>query len=46
MINFFVLFIGIIIGYAIAAICIISSMESKKGRKDRFLIISRKGVMR
>ena len=33
MINFFVLFIGIIIGYAIATICIISSMESKKEEK-------------
>ncbi|EDP11313.1 hypothetical protein EUBDOL_01233 [Amedibacillus dolichus DSM 3991] len=33
MINFVILFIGIIIGYAIAAICIISSMESKKEEK-------------
>lgn len=33
MINFFILFVGIIIGYAIAAICIISSMESKKEEK-------------
>lgn len=33
MINFFILFVGIIIGYAIAAICIISSIESKKEEK-------------
>ena len=33
MINFFILFVGIIIGYAIASIFIISSVESKKEEK-------------
>lgn len=42
MINFFILFIGIIIGYAIAAICIISSMESKKEEKIDSLLYREK----
>lgn len=33
MINFFVLFIGIIIGYAVATICIISANEYKREEK-------------
>ncbi len=33
MINFFILFVGIIIGYVIASIFIISSVESKKEEK-------------
>ena len=34
MINFFILFIGIIIGYAVATICIVSANEYKRENRE------------